>query len=159
MFFLFFMILFQPQNSDISQIRDKYHLAIYDEKIANALDAELRTMEGGESIFQGYQGAVKMLLAKFAFMPSTKYSLFTNGKVLLEKAVLASPSDLELRYLRLSIQQNAPAFLGYKSDIETDKQLLLRGVSDLKDSDLKVLIKSYLISSCNLTEAERLLLK
>jgi hypothetical protein len=159
MTFFILMILFQPQAKDISQIREKYHLAIYNEKIANALDAELQALEGGESIFKGYQGAVKMLLASFAFMPNTKYAFFTNGKVLLEKAIIESPSDLELRYLRLSIQQNTPSFLGYKSDIETDKQLLLRGVSDVKDADLKIRIKSYLISSCNLTEAERQLLK
>lgn len=156
---LIFMILFQPQTSDITQIRSKYHLAIYDEKIANALDAELQTMEGSESIFKGYQGAVKMLLASFAFLPNTKYAFFTNGKVLLEKAISASPDDLELRYLRLSIQQNIPSFLAYKSNIETDKQLLLGGVSNLNDTDLKIRIKSYLISSCNLTEAERQLLK
>jgi hypothetical protein len=75
-----------------------------------------------------YYYAVQMKQAEYAFNPIKKLSIFSKYKNLLNALVLAHPSDLNLRYIRLVIQEKSPAFLGYKDFIPTDKLILQKAI-------------------------------
>lgn len=146
-------------HTALLDVRNQYHQAINNEKAVSALHTKLNEVANESYTFLGYFGAVKMLMAKYALMPTQKFAYFNEGKVKLEQAIAVEPENLELRYLRHAIQRNTPSFLGYNQNLNEDKYLLLSSVNACTDTDLKVRIKTYLIVNANLTERERLMLQ
>ena len=140
------------------QIRELYHKGINNEQSAKLLSDyfELNPVEIPLQI--GYKGANLMVMSKYGLMPAKKYEHFTKGKALLEKAISLDPTDLELIYLRYSIQLNAPSFLKYNNNLQEDRNILLANVKATKDKDLYKHIVSFLLVEANLTEQEKTLI-
>jgi hypothetical protein len=67
-------------------------------------------------------------------VPATKLHLFKEGKKRLEAAIQREPGNAEYRFLRLIVQENAPGFLGYKSNIETDGAFIRKSYASLPES-------------------------
>lgn len=133
-------------NADLSTLRSLYNEASIDKTKAKKL---LEIAEKNSSIsfvYFGYKGAAKIILAKHAFNPYTKWNLFNEGKDILESAIASDPNSLELKYLRFTIQMNVPSFLGYKNNINSDKEFLKEHNNGNKDKELQKLIKNYLLS-------------
>jgi hypothetical protein len=96
-----------------------------------------------------------MIMAKYVISPINKLSKFKNGKNLLEKCIETDNKNVEIRFLRFTIQCNAPLFLGYYSSLKSDKIFLLNSIPKVKDLQLKNIIISFLKSSSYLTSAEK----
>jgi hypothetical protein len=84
-----------------------------------------------------------MLKAKYESNPFTKLSYFNEGKDLIERSILRDPNNIELRYIRFTIQRNLPGFLNYDQDIFRDSITVAKQVRYLKDVDLKNRITNY----------------
>ena len=82
--------------------------------------------------------------SKYKFNPISKLYLFSKGKEILERSIKEEPSNLELKFLRLSIQQNIPEILAYNQNIEEDQKFINNNINKNKDGALKKLIKSTL---------------
>tara|TARA_B100001173_G_scaffold89691_1_gene77163 strand:- start:7176 stop:7649 length:474 start_codon:yes stop_codon:yes gene_type:complete len=94
---------------------------------------------------EGYRAVVWFLKAKDFYNPYRKYEAFVEGKKQLELLIQKYPSNIELHFLRLTIQDHLPIFLGYNNQIDTDKKFIKTNLQDLKnDSDLKARIEDYL---------------
>lgn len=92
----------------------------------------------------GYYGAYQTIWANHVINPLSKLSTFQKGKKNLELAISKEPTNTELRALRLSIQLNAPKFLGYHQAIENDKVFLNQRKNTVKEPYLKNLINQLL---------------
>lgn len=77
------------------------------------------------NLLLAYRGAASAASAGAVDGVFNKLKFFLNGKSDLELAIHNKPSDPEIRFLRLATQLNAPAFLGYKGDINNDKKLII----------------------------------
>ena len=71
-----------------------------------------------------YEGALMMKKASFLKTAKEKLSTFRSGRSKLENAIAKDKDNLEYRFLRLIIQENAPKALKYKNEISEDSQLL-----------------------------------
>jgi hypothetical protein len=78
-----------------------------------------------------YSGALLMKKAGLAKGPSNKLSLFKSGHTKLEASIKKNNANAEYRFLRLIIQENAPGFLGYKSDIKQDADFVKKSYKSL----------------------------
>lgn len=76
-----------------------------------------------------YSGALTALKAKHAKNPFKKLSYFKQGKAKIEAAVLANPSDVEVRFLRYCLQKKSPSLLGYNQQIEEDERFIRKNLS------------------------------
>ena len=72
-----------------------------------------------------YEGALLMKKAAIAGNPKDKLSLFKQGNQKLESAIKDEPENAEYRFLRFMIQENAPGFLGYNDNMDTDKSFIV----------------------------------
>ena len=61
-----------------------------------------------------------------------------------QELINADYNNIELRFLRLTIQDNVPAFLGYNQNIKEDKDFLYNQLNNITDKDLRKRIISYL---------------
>jgi hypothetical protein len=66
-----------------------------------------------------YFGVATTMKAQYAFSPAKKLKLFSDGCTDLEKSIETNKCS-ENVYLRLMLQLNAPAFLGYHEKIQSD---------------------------------------
>lgn len=68
----------------------------------------------------GYEGALKMKKASLRKAIKDRLDDFKAGNKELEYAIKTDSTNVEFRFLRLCIQENAPRFLGYHSDLDRD---------------------------------------
>ena len=101
-----------------------------------------------------YKGANEMIQAKYTLNPVNKLEKFKQGKDLIKTAFSQDTLNLEMRFIRYSIQSNLPAFLGYHDDLGKDKQFLLYNTRDNKDPELKEMILKYLSALPGITPDE-----
>jgi hypothetical protein len=80
--------------------------------------------------------------------------MFIAGVTMVEKAIKNDPNNIEIRLIRLSIQENTPKILKYKSNITEDKNIII-STFDRQSKDLKVYIKLYVKQSKVFTEEEK----
>lgn len=152
-------IFFSMSDVEVATLRKLYYEAAENKTAVKKLSALLAKVdENSDAILIGYRGATEMMEAKYAFNPVTKLSRFNKGKTYLEKAIKKEPKQVELRFIRFSIQTNLPSFLGYNDHIKSDKNLLFNAVPSLTDKQLKNNIIDYLIISkhCNQEEIKKL---
>jgi hypothetical protein len=95
-------------------------------------------------VLVGYKACGTMMMAKYVFNPFSKLSYFRRGKKILETVIAANSDVVELRFLRYSIQTNAPSFLGYNKHIAEDKMFLKKAVPLLNDAAFRTRINDYL---------------
>lgn len=109
----------QPKWIDLDIVRTNYGKAVSDKKLCMLMIKQLHTVKSNP-IYLGYLGGFQTIRAKHVFNPLKKLSTFKEGKKNLELAIIKEPQSAELRFIRLSIQKNAPSFLGYSNQMETD---------------------------------------
>ena len=148
---------FTASNLSITEVRNAYEKAVYSEQVANELLDKLNSTNNNTLL--GYKGTVTMMMAKHVFSPYKKLNYFKAGKEILEQALQKEPLNVELRYLRFSIQSNSPKFLEYDSNLQSDKLFLLKEVKTLTDADLKQRITKFLLKSSEVNKTEKLTLQ
>lgn len=152
----FFILTTSITDHSINDVRMLYIKSSTDERSCEKLIALLQTYdENNNSLLAGYKACATMMRANFKINPFVKLFNFSAGKNLLENCIEADPENIELRFLRLAVQNNVPEFLNYRNSIPDDKQLLLNSISTITDLQLKSIITTFL-KNCNLlTQSEK----
>lgn len=154
--FIFFFSLLLVSNLDVAEVRALYRKAVESEAEATSLYAKLQGVnENDDKVLVGYKGALTAITAKYEKEVKTKKERFKTGVSLIEYAVSQEPENVELRFIRLSIQQNSPKFLKYKKNISEDKALIFDNLENLENAKLKAHIEDYILYSKNFSEQEK----
>lgn len=151
--------LFFKDEPKVEVVRDLFYQAATDKTAAEKFARVMSVVDNNSSpVLLCYKGVAEMIQAKHVFNPFSKLMKFKNGKVLIEESISRDPDDLELRFLRFSIQSNLPGFLGYDDEIASDKMRLLKGYNGIKDNELKKRILDYLTTSkyCTVDELKKI---
>lgn len=147
---------FVMQN--LTEIRDAYYDASTSKKSAEKFYNELSKYNKNSAVVLAYKGAAFALKSKYTFNKKDKKDFFVSGVKLIENAVKEEPQNIEIRLVRLSIQENTPKFLKYKSNLEEDKKLILLGY-EKQPKELKECVKKYVAHSNVFTEGDKLKIK
>ncbi len=95
----------------------------------NALISELETKNN--SLAKVYIGSLYVKKADLLSSAKSKLDSFNKGKELLEKEIKSNPNNVEYRFLRLAIQERAPWIVRYASNIDEDKDFIIKNFSKL----------------------------
>ncbi len=77
-----------------------------------------------------YRAVAEIMMCRYLWNPYTKLKYFRSGTNKLENAIRLRDSDIEIRYLRFCVQNNAPRLLSYYENLADDKALLRRYLED-----------------------------
>jgi len=144
------------QSLNFDAVRTAYKEAAQDKTKAEAFHKSMsRVTTKDNAVLVAYKGASIALLAKQAKSIKDKKEGFKEGVSLIELAIEKSPNNIEVRFVRLSIQENTPKLLKYKGNLEEDKQFLLAQFKNIKFSHLKNHIKDYISQSKVFTDEEK----
>lgn len=141
LFAFLLMVITSIANIDL---RNQFDKAIYSKSLAENLKLSLEKKSNLTPLELGYLGATKMLLAKHYFNPFNKLEIFNQGRTDLDNALKKDKNNAELVFLRYSCAKNAPHFLNYYQNIDSDKAFLENAIISMTDNDLKSRIQVFL---------------
>ena len=149
---LFIVSVFFSQ--DLKELREQYYAASQSKAKAEEFYNSVSKYTKENQTLLAYKGAAIALKAKFATDAKKKKALFIEGVNFIETAIKSDPNNLEIRVIRISIQENTPKVLKYKSNIAEDKNLIFKNFSKQNQS-LKEFISTYVRQSHAFSEEEK----
>ena len=158
--FLLSLISIGKANEDLVSIRNLFYRAAQFEDSNDTLIEVVKNFKAKETPeIKGYEAMYNFMLAYHAYNPYKKFKGFIDGKDIIDNTIINYPENIELRFLRLTVQLNTPAFLMYKDNIEEDKNFILNHAKNVNDLDLFKRLYDYSTSAKKLTEDEKKALK
>ena len=135
-------------NPSISEIRDLYTKSSDSEEVAKKFFQKLENItKTDDATLVGYKGASLTVIAKHEDKIKEKKAYFKEGALLIEYIIEKNPNNIELRFIRLSIQENSPKVLKYKMNIDEDKLFIYSQLPYVNNKGLKNHIKGYVSKS------------
>lgn len=157
-FFSLFIVLLFSGNPNLAEIRKAFPTASQNESSASAFAAKLNDVSADDKTLLAYKGASITMVSKFKKKVSEKISTFKEGAKLIESAVTSEPNNIEIRVVRLSIQENVPGITNYKKNIKEDAAFILKHYKE-QSVVLKDYIRSFISHSKSFSAEEKLTFK
>lgn len=152
--FLFFC-LFLLANPSISEIRKLYITAATTDSVAKDMATKLAGVtKDDDKTLVAYKGASIIILAKSEKKISDKSKKFKEGAVLLEYAIASEPNAIEMRMIRLSIQENLPLIVNYRGNKKEDKKFIIDHYKE-QTLAMKNYIGGFITHSKSFTKTEK----
>jgi hypothetical protein len=126
----------------LPQIRSRYRESVKDRDEAQALWRSLKSSRAKDGVILAYQAATRVLMSHHSWMPLEKLAYLKEAMGLFRQAVRQAPDNVEVRFLRFSIEHSLPAYLSESGDLDEDKatiiaQLHRHAEFDLQAAELK----------------------
>lgn len=141
-------------SSDLSELRKLYPQAASSKVNADAFYTKTSLLNSDDPILVGYKGIGLTLKAKYEKELAVKKSTFKKGAEMLQESIAKAPENIELRALRMSVQENSPKILNYNKNIEEDKKRIISNFSKSKP-DVKLFVSEFIASSKSFTDEEK----
>lgn len=148
-----FIFFFQ---SDLESLRNSYAKANLSNDNTEAFINLAEKQTGSDAVTNGYKAAAQIMEAKIA--KKNRKALVKTGATSLESIIKSNPNIIELRVIRLSVQENIPKIVGYRGGIKDDKAFIINNYSK-QNTSLKTYVKKFVMQSKSFTEAERATIK
>ncbi|MFZ4862183.1 hypothetical protein ACL9RF_08345 [Sphingobacterium sp. Mn56C] len=110
---------------DVGTVRANFEKSADSKEDTETLYQSLKSYSKSDPVLLAYKGAAYGLKARYVEDRKTKKDLFISGAKDIEAAVAAASENVEIRFIRLVIQENTPNVLKYKANIHEDKQMIL----------------------------------
>jgi len=144
--FLFVVLVASSVSSyalDLEYLRKNYSKAVDDKALCKSLMEKL-SKETTSDVHKAYLGGLMTIWANHVSGVVAKLNSFNLGKEVIEKAVKSNPDNVEIRFIRFSVQKNCPSFLGYNKNIAADKKFLKENQNAITSEQLKKMVKSLI---------------
>ena len=113
----------QSDSKILTDLREGLQVAFHEKSTCLDLLDKYGTTKSTDPVTQGYIGALHIAHSRHAPL-TDKIKHFKTGRVQLENSIARKPDNLELIFLRLTIQSNLPGILGYSGNLVEDKQFV-----------------------------------
>ncbi|WP_430614468.1 hypothetical protein [Flavobacterium sp. JP2137] len=151
---ILFTFAFSSTTTDLGVIRAHFKVANSSKEKAQAFYDLFDEQGSASALHEAYRGAAITLRAKNSSDLLHKKKYATEGLTILEKSIAQEPKNVEMRLIRLSIQEHAPRILKYSSNIEEDRKMIVDGYKK-EPKSVQELIKDYSLQSKVFTEADK----
>ncbi|KIC62338.1 hypothetical protein [Chryseobacterium taiwanense] len=148
-----FLVFFQ---TDLEALRNSYAKANLSNTNLEAFINIAEKQNGSDAVTKGYKAAAQIMEAKIA--KQNRKAMVKSGATNLESIIKSNPNNIELRLIRLSVQENIPKIVGYRGSLKDDKAFILNNYSK-QNTALKNYIKNFAAQSKTISAEERATLK
>lgn len=154
----FCLFLSFSNTPQIADIRKLYPTVVLSESNAKEFASKLADIQKDDNkTLVAYKGASMVILSRFKKEISQKSKNFKEGAMMVEFAVASEPNNIEIRLIRLSIQEKAPKIVKYNKNKKEDKDFLLDHYNE-QSGNLKVYLKNFMLQSKSFSTAEKQIL-
>jgi len=145
-------------DADLHKIRKLLVTALDSKKITDSLYSHLSDVKDRSALLNAYMGTLEALKAKHAWNPYYKIKYLNDSEKTFKGAVSNDPHNIEIRFMRFSIEHNVPKFLGYNKNLVVDREEMIKQIDRKYYSSAdKALVKTiidFLIASRRCTPVE-----
>jgi hypothetical protein len=145
-------------NGSIELARKEFKKAAFNDKVTNEVYQVLLSSKTQDPLTQAYVAYFTALKARHVTSPYEKIKHVRSFDLTIKKAVALAPNNLEIRFLRFSVQDQLPAYLGYSKELAVDKKMILQQIQSQKvdvPATFKKDMKAVLLNSKTLSIAEK----
>lgn len=139
-------------------VRKQLLLALENHKLTDSLDKVFTASPNKSPLNMCYMGVIQALKAKHAWNPYYKVKYLNDAEKILQLAVNHEPDNMEIRFMRFSIEHNVPGFLGYTKHLTVDREEMIKQLERkyyaTADQDVVVTIIKFLLESKRCTPHE-----
>ncbi|MFY1045154.1 hypothetical protein [Chryseobacterium sp. GP-SGM7] len=146
--FLFF------QSSDLEALRNAYSKANSSNEGAKNFIEVADKKSSSDPIITGYKAAAEILEAKVTTEKNKRKSFVKSGATNLENVIKTNPNNIELRLIRMSVQENIPKIVGYSKNLKEDKMFIIDNYGR-QNAALKTYIRKFAAQSKTMNAAEK----
>ena len=151
--FILLLGLFSPS---LTKVRTDYKKSFNSKEVTLQLNKYLAEVkETDKKLLVAYKGAVLIIMAKYSKVIKEKKTFFKEGATLLNFAIFEEPANVEMRCIRLSIQENAPKLLKYRANKTEDKQFIKDGYDTIKSATIKTYVRGFIMQSKSFSDEEK----
>lgn len=125
----------QPCLDGISTLRSTYQDACADFKSVEVVEGFIAVAENWAdqcptaAVNRGFVAAAGLMSAGLPWNPITAWGRFNDWQPELEASIAEAPENPDLRFLRLGVQLNVPAIVGYSGEIDGDLALIEKALN------------------------------
>ncbi len=152
----------KAQEVDMDEIRLAFYEATLDSKKSIPLINKINAIKNPPALLLAYKAATEAVMIKTKWSPFAKFSLLKKSRSSFVEAVEKNSKDVEIRFLRFSVQHHIPEFLGYSKNLDEDKDFIVARIEDYKreaivNNEMVSYIIDFLIASdrCTAEEIEK----
>jgi hypothetical protein len=150
-------------SMEYAGIRKAIVQAVNNERVTDSLLQKLKPFSDKNPLMMGYVATLQALKSKHHWNPYSKLKYLQIATKTMNKAVAGAPMNLEIRFMRFSIQHFTPSFLGYSKQLAEDRQVLVKlyETQNFGTADA-IFVKSiaqFMLDSKRCTEVEKQLFK
>ncbi|WP_312074750.1 hypothetical protein [Chryseobacterium sp.] len=150
--FLFF------QSGDLEALRNAYSKANLSNDGAKSYIEIADKKSSSDPVISGYKAAAQILEAKVTTEKNKRKTFVKNGATNLETLIKSNPNNVELRVIRMSVQENIPKIVGYSKNLKEDKTFIISNYPK-QNAALKTYIRKFAMQSKTMTATEKNSLK
>ncbi|MFH6960994.1 hypothetical protein ACHRVK_00250 [Flavobacterium plurextorum] len=144
---------------DLASIRKMYSDVAKSETNAKEFTQKLSSVTNDDDkILVAYKAASILLDSKFEKKLRNKMDRFKEGAKLLEATIKSDQNNIEIRMIRLSIQEDVPGITGYKKNIKEDKAFITAHYAE-QNTALKLYLKDFVLQSKSFSDKEKQFVK
>ncbi len=131
-------------NTPLVELRDQYQASVSHASKAEIFWKGIKDYQGRSAYMLAYKAAALSLKAKHDWNPYNKLNWLKEALNIFEEAIRMDPDNIEIRFLRFSIEHYMPDFLGFSQHLEADKNAILKNIHHYQDFDLELThLKSF----------------
>ncbi|MEL6251899.1 MAG: hypothetical protein AAFR87_07805 [Bacteroidota bacterium] len=101
-------------------VRQLYKEATADLEELEDLWENVKDYQKDAGVLFAYKAAAKALQAKDSWIPHKKWSYIKEAMAMFREAIETEPENIEMRFLRFTVQHNTPEFLDLSEELEED---------------------------------------
>jgi hypothetical protein len=150
------------QIDDISDIRNKVFYSEFNLDKSLALIEQINLLDLSDPMVKAYNGASKLLVAKYSWNPLDKISFLRGGIKNINSAVSGDLGNIEIRFLRFYIENSLPKHLGLSAHLIDDKKMIINHLDHMTSlsltKDIAIFINQYMIDygNCSVEEISQI---
>jgi hypothetical protein len=132
-------------------LRKQLLQALEKKELTDSLYKVLTAEPNKTPLVTAYLGTLQALKAKHAWNPYYKFKYLSDAERTLSTAVDREPNNIEIRFMRFSIEHNVPGFLNYNKNLTADRDAMVTQIDKkyyaTADTELVHTIIKFLLDS------------
>lgn len=147
---------FSPK--EISVLKRDLVRAVESTKVTDSIYKKLSALPNKSALVVGYIGTVEALKAKHAWNPYNKIKYVKVSLKTMQKAINMDKDNLEIRFMRFSIEHYTPGFLGLSKNLDIDRKEIFKHYQNrsfgVADEELIKGVAKFMVDSKRCTAEE-----
>lgn len=153
----------QLSPKEIAVLKIDLIKAVENSKLTDSLSDKLNKLPNKTALTTGYCGTLEALKAKHSWNPYNKIKYVKVSLRTMQKAIDMDKENLEIRFMRFSIEHFTPSFLGFSKDLPIDRKEIIKHYQNrnfgVADQELIKNVAKFMIESKRCTTEEIKILK